>query len=183
MPETRPVRLAQRNISPSLQSPACNVSVTSLSTRATVRFQKLGARRAGECLDRADFATQGRRFEKQRLIAGEGHMRKHVLQILGEAQGVGLRRQQGEDRVERVLRAHRSAIVGGEPGEKIWRNVERTVAGAIVPQREGIAAVAAAKGSCRSGYCIRNTTMLAPRLSRLALKRGKKDFRSPEPPP
>ena len=95
-------------------------------------IQKLGARRTGECLDRADFAAQGRRFEKQVVIAGEWRVRKHVVQILGEAQRVGRRRQQGEDRVERVLRTYRSAIVGGEPGEQVRRNVERTTTWAIV---------------------------------------------------
>ena len=61
--------------------------VASVSIRATARVRN-SARGTRECLDRADFASQGRGFEEQRVIARERHVGKHVLQILGVAQGV-----------------------------------------------------------------------------------------------
>ena len=97
-------------------------------------IQKLRAGRTCKSLDRADFTAQGRGFEKQSVIAGERYVREHVLQILGEAQSVGRRRQQSEDSVECVFRAYGRAIVGGEPDEEVPRDVERTMAGAIVMQ-------------------------------------------------
>jgi hypothetical protein len=73
---------------------------------------------SGEGLDGSDFAAQGDSIEKQSVIAREGHVRKHVFQILRETQGARGRRQQSEDRIKRVLRIDWCAVVCGESGEQ-----------------------------------------------------------------
>jgi hypothetical protein len=73
-------------------------------------------------------------------------MRKHVLKVFGEAEGVGGCRKQREDRVKRIFCADRRAVAGREALKERGGKIERAVARPIVANRKGIAAIGTPEG-------------------------------------
>jgi hypothetical protein len=73
-------------------------------------------------------------------------MREYVLKVLCKAKSVGGCREQTENCVKDVLRRNRLAVRGAQSCDECCRNIRRVDIWSSVMQREGITAIAAAKG-------------------------------------
>jgi hypothetical protein len=95
---------------------------------------------------RGDLRADPRGVLEHRRIGGEGDVREGLLQVPGEAAGVGGGGEQRGDRVEHVLGPDAARIGGFQAAQQVGVQVVRAGTVAAVVEREGVAAVGAAEG-------------------------------------
>jgi hypothetical protein len=149
----KPVDLT-RAVSTKCQSVAFGIGRFKTGTRRRrsgeaneVRIRE-ATRRMGriERLDRPNSGAELGGSHEHRVVGREGNVRENVLQVFRKAQGVALRGEQAEDRVEHLIGRDGHAVGAREARQQRARDVGARGGRPPVVQGKGIAAIAAAEG-------------------------------------